>query len=44
VWSPDGSQIAFDAESLGLWFVVPADGSGLAEPFSAGQAEAWRIS
>jgi Tol biopolymer transport system component len=44
VWSPDGSQIAFDAESLGLWFVVPADGSGAAEPFSAGEAEAWRIS
>ena len=44
VWSPDGSQIAFDAESLGLWFVVPADGSGPAEPILAGQAEAWRIS
>jgi Tol biopolymer transport system component len=44
VWSPDGSQIAFDALSLGLWFVVPADGSGAAEPFSAGEAEAWRIS
>jgi len=44
VWSPDGSQIAFDAEALVRWFVVPADGSGPAEPILDGQAEAWRIS
>ena len=44
VWSPDGSQIAFEASDLGRWFVVPSDGSGPAEPFSAGEAEAWRIS